>query len=126
MIMQESDFSTLGVTSWNTFSVVRITELQDSVHRLEFLILENTTFRKLDLFLSSSEGNQTSTLLGPLERVSPNHWTMSRNPVILSVTCVRTIYIIFVTALLGCHYSLLLCIIFEMNLAFGTVKKIRM
>jgi hypothetical protein len=35
--------------------------------------LEKTTFRKLDLFLSSDEGGDT--LLGPLERVNLNHWT---------------------------------------------------
>jgi hypothetical protein len=52
-------------------------------------ILENTTFRKLDLFLSSGEG-ETPTLLGPLERANLNHWTntgwwtKSKNPVILS------------------------------------------
>jgi hypothetical protein len=28
--------------------------------------LENTTFRKLDLFLPSAEGKETPTLLGPL------------------------------------------------------------
>jgi hypothetical protein len=36
------------------------------VHRPEFQILENSTFRKLDLFLSSGEGRETPTLLRPL------------------------------------------------------------
>jgi hypothetical protein len=37
-------------------------------------ILENTTFRKLDLFPSSGEGGEkTPTQLGPLERVNHNH-----------------------------------------------------
>jgi hypothetical protein len=34
-------------------------------------VLQNTTFRKLDVFLSSSE-TETSTLLGPLERDNLN------------------------------------------------------
>jgi hypothetical protein len=38
-------------------------------------MLENTTFWKLDLFLSSGEGRETSTLLGPLERSNLNQWT---------------------------------------------------
>jgi hypothetical protein len=38
--------------------------------------LENTKFRKLDLFPSSDErGRETPTLLGPLERANLNHWT---------------------------------------------------
>jgi hypothetical protein len=37
--------------------------------RLSFGIInnQNTTFRKLDLFPSSSEGKETLNLLGPLE-----------------------------------------------------------
>jgi hypothetical protein len=43
--------------------------------------LENTTFRKLDLFPSSGYGWETATLLGPLERANLNHWTQqSRCP----------------------------------------------
>jgi hypothetical protein len=38
-------------------------------------MLENTTFRKLDLFPSSVEGRETPALLGPLERANLNHWT---------------------------------------------------
>jgi hypothetical protein len=37
---------------------------------LEFLILENTMFRKLDLFPSSGEGRETSTLPGLLIEIS--------------------------------------------------------
>jgi hypothetical protein len=32
-------------------------------------------FRKLDLFLSSDEGREAPTLLGPLERANLSHWT---------------------------------------------------
>jgi hypothetical protein len=37
-------------------------------------VLENTEFRKLDLFPSSGEGREISTLLGLLERDNLNHW----------------------------------------------------
>jgi hypothetical protein len=37
--------------------------------------LENTTFQKLDLFLSSGDGRETPTLLGPLGRANLNQWT---------------------------------------------------
>jgi hypothetical protein len=36
--------------------------------------LENTTLWKLGLFLSSGEGKETPTLIGPLERANLNHW----------------------------------------------------
>jgi hypothetical protein len=39
-----------------------------------FLILENITFRKLDLVQSSGE-RETPTLLASLERANLNHWT---------------------------------------------------
>jgi hypothetical protein len=43
--------------------------------------LENTTFRKLDLFLSSGEGGEIPTLFGPLERANLNHWlVLSKGP----------------------------------------------
>jgi hypothetical protein len=56
-------------------------------------ILENTTFRKLDLFPSSGEGGEkTPTQLGPLERANLNpclvphlHLRMETDPV--SETC---------------------------------------
>jgi hypothetical protein len=38
------------------------------VHRPEFQIQESTAFRKLNVFASSGEGMETSTVLGPLER----------------------------------------------------------
>jgi hypothetical protein len=49
----------------------------DFVHRPEFEITRKHSimFWKLDLFLSSGEGRETPTLLGPLERPSLNHWT---------------------------------------------------
>jgi hypothetical protein len=38
-------------------------------------ILENMTFRKLDLFLSSGEGGgEDTSQLGPLERANLNYW----------------------------------------------------
>jgi hypothetical protein len=40
-----------------------------SVHRQEF----KTTVRKLDLFPSLGEGNESPTLFGPLERANFNH-----------------------------------------------------
>jgi hypothetical protein len=45
----------------------------DFVHHLVIGKLDNTTFRKLDLFLSLGEW-ETPNLLGPLERVNLNHW----------------------------------------------------
>jgi hypothetical protein len=47
-------------------------------HCREFQRLENTMSWILDLFPSSDEGWKTRTLLGPLERASPNHWTACR------------------------------------------------
>jgi hypothetical protein len=47
----------------------------DFVHRLMFL--KNTTFWKLDVS-SSGKMMAASTLLGPLERASLNHWTGAR------------------------------------------------
>jgi hypothetical protein len=41
--------------------------------------LENTTFRKLDLFPSSGDRKETPTLLGPLERANLNHWFSHNN-----------------------------------------------
>jgi hypothetical protein len=37
--------------------------------------LENTTFKKLDLFPYSGEGGNTPTPLGPIERLNLNHCT---------------------------------------------------
>jgi hypothetical protein len=51
-----------------------ITGFLDFSHR-QLCILENTKFRKLDLFPSSGEGGKTPTQLGPLERANLNHWT---------------------------------------------------
>jgi hypothetical protein len=45
---------------------------------LKFWIIENTTFRKLDLFPSSDEGRETHTLLDALERANLNHWTTGK------------------------------------------------
>jgi hypothetical protein len=49
--------------------------LLPSVRRPETQILEDTTFRKPDLFPSSGEGGETPTLSGPLERAHLGHWT---------------------------------------------------
>jgi hypothetical protein len=48
---------------------LRITLFLNFVHRPIFDILENTTFRELDLFPSSGEGGETLILLGALERI---------------------------------------------------------
>jgi hypothetical protein len=40
------------------------------VHHPVFEELDNTTFRKLDLFPSSGERGETPTQLGPLERAN--------------------------------------------------------
>jgi hypothetical protein len=50
---------------------VRITGILDFFHRPVFYKIENTTFRKLDLFPSSSEGGKR-TQLGSLERANLN------------------------------------------------------
>jgi hypothetical protein len=54
---------------------LRITKFLDFDHRPEFWTLENTTFRKLDVFLFSGERGEAHTLLGPLERANLNRWT---------------------------------------------------
>jgi hypothetical protein len=48
-------------------------------------------FRKLDLFPSSGEGRETSTLLGPLERANHNQWLSFRNAMFSSYLKFRTI-----------------------------------
>jgi hypothetical protein len=58
--------------------LLRIAGLLDFVHRPEFQIPQNTTFRKLDLFPSSGEGKETPTLLDPLERANLSHWTQPK------------------------------------------------
>jgi hypothetical protein len=45
------------------------------VHRPVFQKLENTTFRKMDLFPSSDKRGETPTQLGLLQRANLNHWT---------------------------------------------------
>jgi hypothetical protein len=53
---------------------LRTTGFLDFVHRAEFQILENTTFRKLDLVPSSGERRETPTLLVSLDRANLKHW----------------------------------------------------
>jgi hypothetical protein len=55
---------------WPWFIALRITGFLDFVHRSEFYVQENTTFRKLELFPFSGEMGETYTLLGPLELIS--------------------------------------------------------
>jgi hypothetical protein len=52
-------------------------EFSNSIHRpgIKKQTKGNTTFRKLDLFPSSGVVKKR-ILLGPLERASPNHWTI--------------------------------------------------
>jgi hypothetical protein len=49
---------------WQWCTILRITKFLDFVHQPVFHKLQNTTFWKLDLFLSSCK--ETPTLLGPL------------------------------------------------------------
>jgi hypothetical protein len=51
-------------------TALRITWFFYFVHRPILWKLENTTFRKLDLFPSPDEGGDTPTLLGPIERTN--------------------------------------------------------
>jgi hypothetical protein len=52
---------------WRWCITLRITGFSDFFHRPVFWKLENTTFRKLDLFPSSDDGGgKTPTQLGPL------------------------------------------------------------
>jgi hypothetical protein len=45
--------------------------------------LENTAFRKLDLFSSSGKGGKSPTQLGPLERANMNHWSSDWSQLLL-------------------------------------------
>jgi hypothetical protein len=71
------------VSGWNWVSLSinakachsRIVGFLDFVHRPELEVLENTTFRTLDLLLSSGEGKETSILFGPLERARLPLWS---------------------------------------------------
>jgi hypothetical protein len=53
----------------------RIAAFLDFIHRPVLWELENTEFRKLDLFPSSGERGNMPTLLGSLERANLNRWT---------------------------------------------------
>jgi hypothetical protein len=66
---------------------LRITGFLDFVYRLVFKTLGNTPFQKLNLFLSSGEGREKPTLLGPLERANHNHWTTRH----INYSCVNTL-----------------------------------
>jgi hypothetical protein len=63
---------------WRWCITLSMTEFLDFIHRLEFEILENTTFRKLDLFPSSGEGGKTPTVLGPIKRANLYLWSSDR------------------------------------------------
>jgi hypothetical protein len=52
---------------------LRIIGFLDVIQSPEYQILENTTFRKLIVFLSLGEGKETFTKLGPLEEANPIH-----------------------------------------------------
>jgi hypothetical protein len=61
----------LFLVSWIEFAGIPIeAPLDCSVRELLYIILAS-----LDLFLSSSEGKEMPTLLGPLERANLTHWT---------------------------------------------------
>jgi hypothetical protein len=59
---------------WQWCGTLRIAGFLDFVHGRYSKKLGNTTFRKLDLFLFSGEG-ETPTLSGPLGRANFNHWS---------------------------------------------------
>jgi hypothetical protein len=61
-------------TNFSNLNILRTTMFPDFTHRQEFYILENTTFRKLSLFHSSSEKTKTHIFLGPLKRANLSHW----------------------------------------------------
>jgi hypothetical protein len=74
MQMQRKDVSlrksaTSGILRVLNMAYDTITCFVNFVHCPELYILENTTFRKLDLFPipTSGEGRETPFLLGPLE-----------------------------------------------------------
>jgi hypothetical protein len=46
-------------------TTLRITALMDSVHRQEIQILDNTSFRNLDILPSVDQGKEPPTLMGP-------------------------------------------------------------
>jgi hypothetical protein len=58
---------------WQAEHMHRITGFLHFVHCPVFYKLEKTTFRKLDLFPSSGEGEKTPAMLGPLERANLSH-----------------------------------------------------
>jgi hypothetical protein len=65
--------STVLIRIWRVLTVGYKTQnhsVSGLVYRPEFLILENTIFRKLGLFSSSGEGMETFALLGPLEKTN--------------------------------------------------------
>jgi hypothetical protein len=64
---------------------LRITGVSDFARRPVFYKLENTKFRKLNLFPSSGE-RRTPTLLGYLGRANFNHWTSDWTGANLNVT----------------------------------------
>jgi hypothetical protein len=67
------------VKKWTPKCNPRITEFLDFVRRPLFYKLENTRFRKLDMFPPSGEG-ETPILLGPLEKASLNPLTAVSRP----------------------------------------------
>jgi hypothetical protein len=72
---------------WKWCITLRITMILDFVHHLEFQIPENTTFQKLNLFLSLGEGRETPTPLCPwtTHEVDVKLWPKVSLPVHLDV-----------------------------------------
>jgi hypothetical protein len=61
-----------GVTMAPLKMKAHVNVYQNKCQWIFFYLLKNTTFQKLDLFLSSDEGVEAFTLLGSLERANLN------------------------------------------------------
>jgi hypothetical protein len=81
--VSEDELRTSNPVLWLVTLIFRITGFSDCIHRPVFYKLENTAFRKLDLFRSLGEGGETPTLLGPLGRANLSHRT---TPVRFTIT----------------------------------------
>jgi hypothetical protein len=84
MSQRRKDLYVFTVSINNSKFNEKLTELLgflDFFHRPVFYKIENTMFRKLDLFPSSGDAEKTPTQLGSLERANLNHrFLFSRIP----------------------------------------------
>jgi hypothetical protein len=68
---------------WRLCMVLKFTGFLDFVHRPVFYILENTTFRELNLFPSSGEEREAHTTLGVWGEANLNNWSTNTCPSII-------------------------------------------